>query len=381
MLIKWQPLASFQAHIGILASDDGIVVHNQRTQSLFAFTGPTAGAFLEFEAAISDNPESLEGRSALPAPVLAQFRRAISGGIAIGMQRYPSGPAYRQKPARMFGTAGNAIAVRAIGRTFAIHATGPQQAGSIAAHFATIAAPRVGHIDHHVEIGRRIGAGAPVFVNRARCPGIIRAPSMLIPMLHALVRGVAYRQQDYLLALHSAALYRDGRCLLLPGLPGAGKSTLCAALMARGYRLLTDETSVLLPGPARIASIPIPVALKPGSWGALRGIYPNLAREPIFKRADGIRVRYLRAPADTPLDDRAATHLLFPSYKPGGRATIRPVGVIEALARLFGGGYGVNRELSPAKVRRILDWSAALRCYAIEYPDSGSAIDLVREAL
>lgn len=47
------------------------------------------------------------------------------------------------------------------------------------------------------------------------------------------------------LTLHAAVLERNGRAVMLPGEPGAGKSTLTAALSLSGWRLLTDETALV----------------------------------------------------------------------------------------------------------------------------------------
>ncbi len=48
--------------------------------------------------------------------------------------------------------------------------------------------------------------------------------------------------------LHAAVLEKDGRTVLLPAAPGDGKSTLCAALACRGWRLLSDEFGLIRPG-------------------------------------------------------------------------------------------------------------------------------------
>ena len=47
------------------------------------------------------------------------------------------------------------------------------------------------------------------------------------------------------LLVHAAVLERDGRAVVMPGPSGVGKSTLCAALVARGWRLLSDEVAMI----------------------------------------------------------------------------------------------------------------------------------------
>lgn len=42
---------------------------------------------------------------------------------------------------------------------------------------------------------------------------------------------------SHLLLFHSAAVERNGQVILFPAWPGSGKTTLCTALIYRGYRL------------------------------------------------------------------------------------------------------------------------------------------------
>ena len=60
------------------------------------------------------------------------------------------------------------------------------------------------------------------------------------------------------LSIHAAAIARGDHAVIMPGSPGSGKSTLCAASMKRDFTLLSDELSLIdldtldvLPIPAR----------------------------------------------------------------------------------------------------------------------------------
>ena len=78
-----------------------------------------------------------------------------------------------------------------------------------------------------------------------------KSPFMPLPAGHAFaglewgmnwcIAGYAH----HFLTLHAAVLERNGRAVMLPGEPGAGKSTLTAALSLSGWRLLTDETALV----------------------------------------------------------------------------------------------------------------------------------------
>lgn len=77
---------------------------------------------------------------------------------------------------------------------------------------------------------------------------------------------VSVTANEYL-KLHAAVVAKDGIVLLMPGLPGAGKSTLCAALALHGWRVLSDEHALVVPGTANIVPLPRPISLKnASSW-------------------------------------------------------------------------------------------------------------------
>ncbi|WCM26969.1 hypothetical protein NDN01_23790 [Sphingomonas sp. QA11] len=58
-----------------------------------------------------------------------------------------------------------------------------------------------------------------------------------------VMRSILHRRG--LVSLHGATLSRDGRCIMLVGDKGAGKSTLAGALLRHGWSLLTDDLSRL----------------------------------------------------------------------------------------------------------------------------------------
>jgi len=58
--------------------------------------------------------------------------------------------------------------------------------------------------------------------------------------------------------VHAAALERNGRGVLIPGISGSGKSTCCVSLMRAGYRCLSDDKPFLRQDGSNIELLPFP---------------------------------------------------------------------------------------------------------------------------
>lgn len=66
------------------------------------------------------------------------------------------------------------------------------------------------------------------------------------------------------LLVHGAVVVRDGVAILLFGASGAGKTTTCRALVARGARYVTDEIAAI-DAESRARGLPRPLSLGPAS--------------------------------------------------------------------------------------------------------------------
>src|SRR5262249_11483556 len=61
-------------------------------------------------------------------------------------------------------------------------------------------------------------------------------PGEGLPYLEWGINWCIATRCHFFLMLHAAVLARDGQALIMPGLPGAGKSTLCTYLAHNGWR-------------------------------------------------------------------------------------------------------------------------------------------------
>ena len=78
------------------------------------------------------------------------------------------------------------------------------------------------------------------------------------------------------LILHAAVVERRGLALLLPAPPGSGKSTLCAGLVSRGWRLLSDELALISPETAHVLPLVRPISLKNASIAVIARFAPAM---------------------------------------------------------------------------------------------------------
>lgn len=108
---------------------------------------------------------------------------------------------------------------------------------------------------------------------------------------------IATQCHQYLI-LHAAVLERHGRALILPAPPGAGKSTLCAALVARGWRLFSDELALIEIDGGRIVPLPRPISLKNESIAIIRDFWPAAAMSAVVHETLKGSVAHAQPPAD-----------------------------------------------------------------------------------
>lgn len=90
------------------------------------------------------------------------------------------------------------------------------------------------------------------------------------PMLEWGLNWCVSTQAHQYLIIHAGAVEKNGRAAILPAPPGSGKSTLTAALMLSGWRLLSDELTLIDRKTGLIHALPRPVSLKNESIDIIR---------------------------------------------------------------------------------------------------------------
>lgn len=157
------------------------------------------------------------------------------------------------------------------------------------------------------------------------------------PMFEWAMNWCVSSQVHSWLVIHAAVIEKGGRAAILPAPPGSGKSTLCAALVNRGWRLLSDELTLVRLDDGRIDPLPRPVSLKNASIGIIRDFAP--AAEFTRPVADTVKgtVAHMRASSESvarALEAAAPAWIVFPQWRAHAPATLIEVPQARAHLRL-----------------------------------------------
>ena len=201
------------------------------------------------------------------------------------------------------------------------------------------------------------------------------------PLLEWGLNWCVYGTCHQFLILHAAVLERNGRALILPAPSGSGKSTLCAGLLFHGWRLVSDELTLICPRQGNIVPIPRPVSLKNESIRVIGDLVPGLQfGSRVAETTKGI-VAHFAPPADAVAraSDRATpAWVVMPKYIPGLAATLRPLDKAQAFMQLVENSF--NYDVFGAEGFQVLgsliDRSA---CFSFEYGHLPQAIELFEQ--
>lgn len=190
---------------------------------------------------------------------------------------------------------------------------------------------------------------------------------------------ISQHANDYL-TIHAAAIERGGRVAVLPGVPGAGKSTLTAALVHRGWRLLTDELTMVSMRDGGIVPLARPVSLKNESIEIIRKFAGATFSRPTHDTAKGT-VALMRPPPESVAriaEAAPAAWVIFPRFEKGAPAILAPRGKAATFLDLANNSFNYN-----VHGRRGFDAIAALMdscaCYDFSYGDLDEAVTVFAE--
>jgi hypothetical protein len=191
---------------------------------------------------------------------------------------------------------------------------------------------------------------------------------------------VSIHANEYL-KLHAAVVAQGNNAIIMPGVPGAGKSTLCAALALQGWRVLSDEHAMVLPGSTRVAPLCRPISLKNESIEVIRAFDHRAVFGPLSEDTHKGTVAHMKADLHPhshdplPLQTKA---MVFPRYATTEKQLLSPREKSRSfiLAAYHSFNYSLLGRTGFDAMVSLID---AVDCYDLVYHDLDWAISTFDE--
>ena len=184
--------------------------------------------------------------------------------------------------------------------------------------------------------------------------------------------------------LHAAVVERDGMAMIMTGPSGSGKSTLCAALTARGWRLLSDEIAIVRPEDCMLVPNPRPISLKNNSIDLIQRLAPDAHFSQRYFGTGNGTVAFMRAQKrDIARDDELAVPrlVIFPRYSADATGAPR-FGAVDRIRSFMGlvdqaVNYDILHRTGFEAISRLVE---SCHAFELELADIDAAVATLNDA-
>lgn len=145
------------------------------------------------------------------------------------------------------------------------------------------------------------------------------------PMLEWGLNWCVSTHAHQYLIIHAGVVEKNGLAAILPAPPGSGKSTLTAALTLSGWRLLSDELTLIDRKTGLIHPLPRPVSLKNQSIDIIRAFSPDAFINRESRDTLKGTVAHMRPLRDSVLRQHEAARpgwVIFPQWRDGAATSL-----------------------------------------------------------
>ena len=181
------------------------------------------------------------------------------------------------------------------------------------------------------------------------------------------------------LVVHAAVVERNGRAFIFPGMPGSGKSTLCAALVCRGWRLLSDEMALISLADGMIHPVPRPVSLKNASIEVIRKFEPAAVFGTVVEDTAKGMIAHMQAPATSVIAGGQVaepSRVVFPRYRVAAAPDLCQLERGTCFMQMAENSFNYN-VLGGAGFDALADTVERCECYTLSYARLEDAISLM----
>lgn len=199
-------------------------------------------------------------------------------------------------------------------------------------------------------------------------------PFKPLPKSHSypfLEWGMNWVTTSYLstdLLIHAAVLEKDGKAVIFPAPPGSGKSTITAYLMLNGWRLLSDEMTIINLKSRQVLPSVRPVCLKNTSIDLVESWHNKTVLTDRHKDTHKGTVAHLR-PTDISFKNKNLAcdiaAIIFPKYTPGNLLSIEEIEKSQVMVKLIDNAFNFNTlgQAAFTSLKEIIDHATCFNVY------------------
>jgi HprK-related kinase A len=187
---------------------------------------------------------------------------------------------------------------------------------------------------------------------------------------------IAAHSNNYVI-LHAAVVEKNGHAAIFPGEPGAGKSTLCAALVLKGWRLLSDEMAVIDVATQQLIPIPRPISLKNESIEVIRRFVPAVTMGPVANDTSKGTVTHVKPPQESVAkssESAIPTWIVKPNFTPSASSRLEAQNSGELFMHLVKNAFNYS-VLGEVAFETLSDIVNKCHCYEFTYCDLEDAVN------
>jgi HprK-related kinase A len=196
-------------------------------------------------------------------------------------------------------------------------------------------------------------------------------------MLESGLNWCVSTQAHHYLVLHAAAVEKNGLAVILPAPPGSGKSTLTAGLVLSGWRLLSDELTLVDRKTGQIQPLPRPISLKNESINVIR----QFSTDAYINRASRITTNSMVAHMRPPRESVRRQHetarpgwFVLPKWETDAATQFTPRSQAQALMQVTQAAFTHN-DLGEEASRLVSARFDQIPCLDFRYSHLQEAVD------
>lgn len=183
------------------------------------------------------------------------------------------------------------------------------------------------------------------------------------------------------LVMHAAVVAQGDAALVMPGFPGAGKSTLCSALVhLAGWRLLSDELAILDPATGTLLPHPRPISLKNASIAIVQA-FPGARLGPVYRDTRKGDITLAACPTDSLQQAHVPASVrwvIFPRFEAGAAPHCEALSRAEAFVLISEQSFN-NERMGEVGFDALCGLLTGAECFEMVYGSTDDALALVRQ--